>query len=74
MIYAAFAHSLLYYLLLIVCYVQLNTTRNKGLRQGDSFSGIDLVHTSGIIQIAYNAQNLLTHACACGIVMLAPKV
>jgi hypothetical protein len=32
------------------------------------------VNNSDIIQIAYDALNLLTQACACGIVMLAPKV
>ena len=36
--------------------------------------GIDLVNYLGIIQITYDAQHLLTQACACGIVMLAPKV
>jgi hypothetical protein len=36
--------------------------------------GIDLTNNSDIIQIAYNARNLLTQADACGILMLAPKV
>ena len=40
----------------------------------DGIRGIDLVNNQGIIQIAYNARNLLTQANACGIVMLAPKV
>lgn len=59
---------------MIVRYIQLNTTRNKLIRQGVLFNGIDLTNKSRLIQITYHAQNLLTQAYTCGIVMLAPKV